>query len=278
MLKWIVHEAVVKERLPEFLGVVARRGDAATVLSGRAPDLPDADGSLAVGLVTVQVARRIHREGKLLPGVFWSPTAFSQTSWMPFWGRLALNGDMVWLPWGEFVRRGPDVWRTAADGGHIFLRPDSGQKTFTGQMLGLDGFAANVAALDATSGVRPETLIGVCRPKPIDGAAEWRFWLRRGAVIACSPYSWDGDIRLAGAPPPPGVHALADEIARSCADEQAWIPDSAFAADLCLSGGQPRLIELNSASCAGLYSVDIDALLNGLAQVAEAEAADGLPQ
>jgi hypothetical protein len=270
-MRWLLHEAVLKERLEEMRAVVAARGDESVVLSGRRPKLPEADGVPTFGLVTVQVAHLIYAQGRLSPGVFWGPTAFNQSAWFPWQGGRALNNDAVWVPWGEFVRRGADAWRPFAVDGRVFVRPDSGQKVFTGQTLALADFDRDVHALDVSSGVVAETLVMVCRPKPIDGDLEWRFWIGQRGVIASTPYSWEDDVERV--PAPPAVCAMAEGIARECAVDPSPAPDRVFVADFCLSDGVPRLVELNSASSSGLYGADLAAVADGIAAAVRDEAA-----
>jgi len=270
-MRWLLHDAVLKDRMAEMLDLLAARGDEAVVLSGRHPTIPERDVP-TIGLVTIQVARHIHANPQhFRPGVFWHPTAYAQTSWAPFFGHLMLNDDMVWLPFAEVVRRGAATWQRLFGGEALFLRPDAGHKAFVGQTLPFDGFAEAVHALDATSGVTSTTLVGICRPKPIDAAMEWRFWLGEGGVATSSPYSWEEDAALVAAPPE--VLALADEMAAWCADEMHWTPDRLFVADFCLSAGRPRLVELNAASCSGIYRADLGALTAAIAAAVEAELA-----
>lgn len=269
-MRWLLQDAVLDERLDEALDIVHARGDDAVVISGRRPDIldiPDSD-ALTIGMVSVRIAREIYSKSRFRPGVFWHPTAYSVTSYAPWFGHLMLNDDMVWVPFGEFARRGADAWRRVFGGAAVFIKPDGGGKVFTGQEIPFDGFGDAIHALDATSGVTPETLIGVCRSKRIDGDLEWRFWLGEAGVVASSPYSWKD---VPPAPPPPDVVAVVEEMADWCADERNRAPDRVFVADLCLTDGRARLVEINAASTSGVYQADIGAILEALNSAAMRE-------
>lgn len=270
-MRWLLQDAILDDRLDEALRIVHARGDDAVVISGRRPDvrdIPDSDAP-TIGMVTVQMARAIHsNHQRFRPGVFWHPTAYSVTSYVPWFGHLMLNDDMVWVPFGQFARRGADAWRRMFGGSAVFIKPDGGGKVFTGQEIPFDGFHDAVHALMESSGVTLEMLIGVCRSKPIDGDLEWRFWLGEAGVAASSPYSWK-DVPLA--PPPPEVVAVAEGMAEWCADERNRAPDRVFVADMCLSDGRARLVEINAASTSGVYHADVGAIFEALNSAAMRE-------
>jgi hypothetical protein len=261
-MHWLIHDALLGDRLEEMLNVIEQRQDTAEILSGRALGgyPPPSDQPMGF-LVTVQVARQLAQQGHV--GLLWSGTAYNTLSYASGFSRWLLNDDLVWLPWAELVRRGPASFAHMAVDGHIFIRPDSGQKVFTGQLLSLETFHDQVKLIDMTSGVYASTLIAVSRPKPIDADIEWRFWLGREGVCAVTPYSWDKErTNLPAAPD--DVVALAHEVAAYAAEDGAYVPDHLFVADFCLSNGAPKLIELNAASCSGLYQANLSQVLAGI--------------
>jgi len=273
---WILHEAVLRDdvlgcRVDEARAVVGALGMTCEVHRGRTAHdwRPEAGpGRPVVAMATLQMARRLlapeHRG--LVPGVFLNPDRFRQSHYAARLGDLLLNDDQVFLPWGEFVRRGR-AWLDAPQGrsGVVFVRPDSGFKTFAGQTLDVSRLAAEAAALDAVSGVTAETLVGVSAPKEVH-PIEWRFWIVDGAVAAAAPYSWE-DRSGAPAEPPAEVAALAAEVA-----SRPWQVDRAYVADVVVASGRgARLVEINSASTSGVYGVDLGRLLPALGAAAEDE-------
>lgn len=269
-ISWFLHKAIFDSRIDEMVDLIHARGDEAIVLDGRFINLPEPTINPTVGIVTLQVARRIHNDRRFSPGVFWKPLVFDQLSYLPYFGKWMLNDDIIYLPWAEFKRRGPKWLMNIAVNDAVFIRPNSGWKIFTGQTIGLSKFNEDCHALDSTTSVVAETIIGVCRPKSIDNQIEWRFWLGRDGVFSYSAYSWDDGVNLID--PPSIVLTLASEIATYCSDEINWTPDRLFVCDFCLSDGLPKLIEINSASCSGIYNADLNKIISGFVKAIDAEA------
>lgn len=268
-MQWIIHEAVIRDRLDELLALIAQRGDTYVLLTGRSPILPQPTDEPTVALVTVQVAKEIYRHGSYTPGVFWHPERFNPVEYSAYLGDRLLNSDLVYLPWAEFVRRGPVYW--VEENTHVFVRPARGEKTFTGQLIDLFNFDRDCAALERETSVGPATLIGVCSPKPIDEHLEYRFWIsNQHGIITSSVYSWNEEKDLPKEIPTE-IHREAFQLSVDLMNGTLnyWYPDEIFVADYCLSNGVVKLIEINSASCSGVYEANFGKLLDGLAVEAE---------
>ena len=268
---WILHEAVLGARRCEAQACLDALGMSHETHAGRTPHdwratAPSDRPVLA--LVTLQMASRMrhsdHRD--LVPGVFFYPDRFRQSHYTAHLGSFMANQDQVFVPWAEFVRRGVS-WIDTPQGrsGRVFVRPDSGFKVFTGQMLPMSTLAQEVHSLETLSGVVAETMVGVSSPKDFD-PIEWRFWIVDGGVAAVSAYSWDEDA-LAALPdrraPSSEAVRLAEEIAR-----HRWQIDRAYVADIATGSFGPRLLEVNSVSCSGLYDADLTVLFPALAALA----------
>jgi len=144
----------------------------------------------------------------------------------------------------------------------IFIRPDTGEKTFSGQLLDLqdfDRFWENGIQCTAN----PEDAIIVSTPKTIIG--EWRFVVsRRKEIIAQSTYQYQGKKTLIPSAPA-GATALVKEIL-----EVGYFPDSVFCVDVCQDAdGNFWLLELTSFSSAGLYATNKDAVAKVVSEIAE---------
>lgn len=261
-VRWVLQDAV--GNLDALHAAVFRRGE--TWVDITDPRRPEADPVLegdepVVALVSTQLARRLRATRPWVPGVFWHPETYAQHHWSAHFGAWMLNADQVFLPWAEVLRRRAH-WARTWPGPGIFIRPSSGQKLFTGQVLRFGAWDDEVRAFTATYRVDPEVLVGVSAAKEL-GPFEWRFWIANRQVVAESAYSWTH----AETPPAP---AACCHLAHTLA-QHPWQPDRAWVLDLTLHDGQARVVEINAASCSGLYAADLDALLAGLAQAAQQE-------
>lgn len=180
-----------------------------------------------------------------------------------------LNSVNFLTTWGDFQNR--HAYWFALCGGSVFIRPDSGTKTFAGQTIARADYEHEVNSLRQLSKMPAETLIWLARVQPLRG--EFRFVVANGRVIAGSEYRWDNvlDIR---SDYPAECLALAQQVA-----EHPWQLDRAYTVDVALTpirdsarrGYEPRVVELNGFSCAGLYACDLDLVVAGISEAAIAE-------
>lgn len=170
-----------------------------------------------------------------------------------------LNSDGVFTTWAQFKER-KDFWYELVGGDQIFVRPNSGFKTFTGLVIPSHDWEHELNCMDQLTSVMPETLIVVARPKELIG--EFRFVIADHKVLTGSEYRWDNklDIRIDY---PIECYELARQVA-----EHDWQPDVAYTCDVALTPNGPRVVELNSFCCAGLYACDLEKVVKGVSDVA----------
>jgi len=148
----------------------------------------------------------------------------------------------------------------------IFVRPDSGEKSFSGQLLELgdfDRFWSNAMG----SSAKDDDIIVVSTPKNIKG--EWRFLCSKyngGEIITFSSYQVDGK-RIHMPVVPEGARSACQAVLN-----EKYFPDSLFCVDICQdSDGNYWLLELTSFSSAGLYAMQKDILAKRVSEIAEFE-------
>ena len=140
----------------------------------------------------------------------------------------------------------------------MFIRPDSGDKTFKGGLVDMHDFAR---FYDQFESERDEMVI-VSSPKNIRG--EWRFvvtWEKE--IVAQSSYRYQG---LATRMPlaPDGATKLCQDILVRL---EGRYPDEVFCIDIAEDGdGNFWLLELTSFSAAGLYACNKDAIVRAVSE------------
>lgn len=172
-----------------------------------------------------------------------------------------LNRDAIMTTWGIFKQRRED-WFFMFGGkqDRVFVRPNSGFKTFAGQCIRWSHIDHDIATIDKLSSAMDDTLILVNGDLEIKG--EFRFVIADGKVIAGSEYRWDGilDIR---SDYPEECRQFAEKVA-----QHPWQVDIAYTCDVALTLDGPKLVELNGFSCAGLYACDLEAVVHGISSTA----------
>lgn len=130
-------------------------------------------------------------------------------------------------------------------GDHIFLRPDSSLKPFTGFDCKLQDLPFEISAHSQTDHVAPGELVFLCKAQEMP-EDEYRVWLIDGNIVSHSSYSWDKDRPHVPAP---------DEVLDSAADlAQIMEPTmTAFTADFAVMEDGVKIVELNGISTSGWY-------------------------
>lgn len=211
-----------------------------------------------------EFVKQINHDGRFQPGHLGVNRRTHATQYMSYlpldW---FLNRDGIFMTWSMFkeyrgIQQIADHWPEG-----LFIRPDSGFKTFAGQRVTAADFDDHVSTLDQISSVVDDTLILVNRLSNIEG--EFRFVIADKQVIAGSEYRWDGklDVRRDW---PQSCWDLAQKVA-----DHEWQVDIAYTCDVALVDGEPRVVELNGFSCAGLYACDLERVVDGVSRAAARE-------
>lgn len=203
----------------------------------------------------IDFVRHVIRRSKLIPGAWCNFNNMKCSTYYAHLGEHLLNQQYIMIPVGDLIRRWDELIMVMSNQS-LFIRPDSGAKPFTGYIVSPKDKNKIQTLIQA---VGPETLVVIAPEKEI--TAEWRFVVcNRKVVAGCqylpieSPSYTDSSFRLA-------------EIIAS----QGWQPDLCYTVDIAESEGNVYLLEINSFSCAGLYSCDIKAIVSCASAVAAAE-------
>lgn len=174
-----------------------------------------------------------------------------------------LNDEYIMLPYGEFKRRKEKVF-DLFNTNKLFLRPDSGFKTFAGTTIHVDDFDYEINTLEKLTSVLDNTIILISKIKRIK--KEFRIVVGDKKVIASSQYRSNDKLSMVeGAPD--GALELAFKIVNL-----EWQPDLVYTVDVAeLEDGTFKVIELNSFSAAGFYACNIEDIIKGISAIAEKE-------
>lgn len=224
------------------------------------PKFDDGDCVVAYGSIEA-VDGLSHYNKKYLPFSYIQKEKLTCKSYMPnIPQELLLNDNYIMLPYKEFLRRKDGIY-SLFNTNKLFIRPDSGLKTFSGTTVHLDDFDIELKSINEFSSVKEDTIILISGIKPIE--EEYRIVIGNGHVIASSLYKVRDEVVMKeGAPE--NVISLAEKIANL-----SWQPDLVYTCDIAvLSNGDVKVIELNSFSCAGLYACNLREILLKVSEIA----------
>jgi hypothetical protein len=206
-----------------------------------------------------------YSKGRLfIPGAYYQEKELESLSYMSKIDKFDLlaNSNHVFTTFKDLVNRKEffyDIFNTEK----IFIRPNSGFKTFTGLPIHFEEFDSEINSLNQLTSVTDETLVLVSSCKRM--GAEYRFFIVDRQIITGSQYK-DKD----------GLHIRKEysNEAFSIAQQMAknkWQPDLAYACDVGIVNGEPKIIELNAFSSSGFYACDIKQLLSAVNEIAVKE-------
>lgn len=203
---------------------------------------------------SLNFAGQILRETSWIPGVFSTLKRYDCTQYYPLLHKYLLNSDFILLPFGCLQRQ--NFYHLIRDE-HVFIRPTSGFKTFTGQVVNLEDkhWLNKLCAY----GIDYSDLVLVSTPTNIK--YEWRLVVS-DRVISGSQYRKDGQINEDCNVPTEVI-----EFANQVLEETRFRPDPIFTLDICQVGDTLSVLECGGFSCAGLYKCDLKPIVTEVAKL-----------
>lgn len=205
-----------------------------------------------------------------IPGPWTTWKNYDCTNYYPIFGEALLNEDYVLLPRSDVARLIDRLFNKIGDGNNLFIRPNSGYKYFTGQLLHKSTWMRDWDWIESFTS--RDTLLVLSSPKQIK--QEFRFIVANDKIITGSTYN-----------------KIVDSYQQIFKDNSAWVltqallndmpysysPDPIFVIDTCIDeNNKHSIVELNSFSCAGLYNCDLEIIVTEASKIAINDFKDSL--
>lgn len=225
---------------------------------------------------SINLACQLQRETPWVPGPILTKENYNFSAQVAHLEDAMLNRFCRFMPYGKLKRHllGHQMiindlinYYMGKEEGHgkIFIRPDSGLKTFSGQAIDTSDIKSHLMYLDTRC--KPETMVVASYAKPLD--LEYRLVVAGNDVISGSKYK-DNNISHLEITSSNEVPDNVIKFAEYCLGLTDWRPDPIFTMDIHLSREGYYapfdiedkelegmcLIELNSFSTSGLYKCD----------------------
>lgn len=182
------------------------------------------------------------------------------TSYMSFLPQdLFLNKNAIFITWGMFKQRKEFYKNNYRE---IFIRPNSGFKTFSGQPILTEDIDDHINTLDQISSVTNDTLIMV--NESLNIGREFRFIIAGNKVVAGTGYNHKNKIKDNNWPE--YCEDFANMVATEIIGNYYYI-DEAYTMDICILNEQPKIVEFNSFSSAGIYHADVDKVVEAVSEI-----------
>lgn len=210
----------------------------------------------------INMALQIQRDKPMwIPGPWLTACKYKCSEYYAHLGKYLFNDKYIMMPRAEVLRNIDTLFEWAGAGDAIFMRPDSGLKSFTGKVFTRHNFDTDWIWVEEYTD--PTSLVVISTPKNI--GFEWRFVVADKQVITGSQYCVNGEHSCSPIYPEE-AQALAQEIA------EIYSPDTMSVIDICQGADHKLyLLEIGSFSCAGLYSCDMEKIVEHASRIALSE-------
>ena len=251
-VKWLVEDFEANGALDPFIAEIKKQGMECKVINyipfeaGKYDHFKNEDCVVFFG--SLNLANQLQREKGWIPGPICNFKNLTCSTYYSYWGKYLLNQDYIMLPLLEFSRRRHEIYCKFGIDGYIFMRPNSGAKTFYGNVYPIEELDKEIDLMEGYAAKNlDEIVVVLSSPKVID--KEWRVIVVDKLVVTASQYKVKNEVEeKEGCSGEIAVLNYAQKIAN-----EKWQPDKAYTLDICRSNGKYYLLEANSFSCSGLY-------------------------
>jgi len=202
---------------------------------------------------SLNLSRDILKKSKWIPGVWCNLNALKCSNYYNYYGKYLLNKDYIMLPYGEMYRQKEFLFKNLGINNSLFVRPDDGFKSFTGQVISYENYEIDVKQLGFYD-VDASNIVIVSSPKNIK--KEIRFICIDGQIVTGSINKLDGKPFEI-----PFSNYESDALIFAQNVVKEWQPELCFTLDVALYENEYKLLEINSFSCSGFYQCDIEKIV-----------------
>lgn len=244
-LKSCLDEHGIKHIESKYLDVVQKHTSAKHILGD---SIPIDNEVFVYGSVNLNQFTK----NKLYYSSYFNTHQLKCSYYYPIFKQNMLNSDYIMLPYGDLLRRKNFIFDSIGTQDTVFIRPDTGAKSFTGAMVYKEHWGKFV---EKQSPFVDKDLICLLS-SPYNIVEEYRVFTNGVSLLSGCTYKSDG--KLCEKSLPLDVQNFARLMIR-CYNYQ---PDPIFVMDFCkLKNNSIHILECNSFSAAGFYSCDLNPII-----------------
>lgn len=208
---------------------------------------------------SLETSKRIRKNTDWSHGIYATLDDYKCSSYYPYLENYLLNSDYVILPYGSLSRQRHELFSSFSENDSIFIRPNDGDKQFTGKVVHKENFEKDLESFLFGSNVEPSTLCLISSPKNI--LTEWRMVIADWRIIASSIYKNDNKNVLIDMVPD-FLLEHGRRILKELYKTKFSFHDRIWTMDMCLlENSLVQVLEIGCFSCAGLYKCNLDQIV-----------------
>lgn len=216
---------------------------------------------------SIQGARCFQRTyGILVPGPLCEWEKYNCSYYYPKLKNHLLNKPNIMLPYGSLLENKEFLYETLGEDRAIFIRPDSGFKTFTGKLVYKENFEKDVEICGFYN-VTHNAMVLVSKPHNI--LFEERLIVHKGKVVTGSRYRQNGQHNENST-----LQQNSIDYAEFVMKDIGWEPERLWIMDLAHTKTETKVLEIGAFSVAGLYQCNIPKIVEAVNIVATEMYAD----
>jgi len=213
---------------------------------------------------TIFLGNFLKRYSTWIPGVIYNNINFECLTYYSHFGKYLLNQDYLMIPLSELYRRKEEIYNKFSIDNNVFIRPNSGNKTFCGGIYPYNSLSSEFGNIKELGSLPIDRiLVIVSSPKLIE--KEWRVVVVDRNIVSYSLYKKYNEV-IEEKCCEDGAIRLVNNIIK-----EKWQPDKAYSIDICLSNGEYKLLEINSFSHSGFYACDAKRIVKEVSDCAYQE-------
>lgn len=264
---WIVENFVKEKSFQELQLAIQELGYPLIEINGDYSKKmldPIQDKSCVIVNGSIKMVKMIYEElkGKAYPIRYCDFEKYKCSTYYSHYGEYLFNDKYAMMSLKEVCRQKYDVWGHYGKDAVIFIRPDTGEKTFQAGLLDI----IDIDTLYNSNKDFEHDMVLVSTPKNI--LWEGRFIVSKDReIIAHSTYRFQGNVCLIPSVPPETL-----KFCKELLEKVDYYPDSVFCLDICQDSDKACwLLELTSFSSAGLYASNKEDLVEKVSAIATKE-------
>ena len=218
--------------------------------------IPVSNKEIVIFYGSLNAASVINKKFNFWPGVIGNFDLYDCCNYYPYFHKNLLNSNCAMLTFSDLIKKKKNLFSKFGVNNRIFIRPNSGMKSFTGNLVTWDEYEKMIdCGFQCYNEIPADSIVLVSKPKTIK--KEWRFVVSGTEVIGGSQYRINGRFKESSE-----VDLEAIEFVKNILLNTTYSPDIVWVMDICkLDNEKLYVLEVGAFSCSGLYKINLEKLI-----------------